>query len=810
MTILRHALRSLFGTPSVTGLIVLTLALGIGMTTAVFSVVEAVLLRPLPFPEADRLVVVWEYRRDRPEGSHGVGRNVVGPGNYLRWKERLSSFDGLTLFLGGHGTLSVPLTRTVSGPVEPERVPAAIVHGSFFRTLGVVPALGRAIEPGDGVPGAEPVVVLSDAWWRSRLGGDPDVVGRTLDINGTPTTIVGVADGSLDLPHGARFWTAWQMDEAAAREQRGRSAAAIGRLAPGLTIERAREELSSVAAALERETPDRNAGWTTSVVPLEDELVASVRPAVTTVALAVGFVLVVGCVNVVNLLLARALGHHRDVAVRLALGAPARRIVGQAVLEGGILAGCGGLLGILLAWGVLAASEAPLHALLATNVPARLNPVVLAFGIGMSLVTGLVFGVVPAWVATHRIRIGALADGRTVSSGRAVGTVRSTLVVSQIALALLLLLGAGALVRGYWELTRVDPGFEAAQVVSLRAAPTGDTYRDRTNQVAYFERMIGAMDGLPNVEAVGAISVKPLGTGGAATSYHVVGQPPDPPDLRRTTDIRVVTPGLLDTLRVPLLNGRFVTGSDTADTPPVMVVNRAFVRDLPSDVDPVGQAVELAWFGGPVWTIVGVVGDVHLAALDRDPRPAVYLPLPQTPVFDMTVVARVRGDVHTAIGELRTAVAGIDPRVPITDVETLDDTVAASIGRPRVLSAVLGTLAGAGLLLALVGLYGVLSHSVQQRLREIGVRIAVGAGPRDVVALVVRDGLRLILIGGALGLGLALTGATLLERVLAESVHPDLSTGVVVVLLLCGVGLLAAAIPAWRASRVDPVTVLRD
>lgn len=806
LTPLRHAVRSLAATPSITLLVIVTLAVGLGATTTIASIVDAVLLARLPFRDADRLVVVWEVNRDRPDGSHGVGRNVAGPGNFVRWRERATTLESMSFLAGGHGTLSIPVSRTATGAGEPARVPSAYVGGTFFQVVGASPVAGRLLRAQDAVEGAEPVVVVSERWALRQQRAPASLPGERIVIDGERITIVGVVDRAFDLPHGAEIWS--PMSDARFAGARGRWMGVVARLVPTATREAAQQEMSAIAAALEAETPERNTGWGVNVQPLADELVTVVRPGLTAVALAALCVLAVACLNVANLLLARALARHRDAGIRLALGAQAHRLVSQAMLEGLVLALAGGALGLLLAaWG-LGTYQMALQGLLGTAAPLAIDGRVLAAGLVLALVTGLLFSAFPAWLMARRVRVGGLGDGRIISAGRSTGSLRRALVVSEIALALVLSLGVGGLLRGYWTLSRIDPGFEAEQVLTARVAPAGPLYREDGTVGAYLTRLVGRIRAIGDVEHAGAISFRPLGLG-AATSYQLTGRTV-PVGQEPVADVRAITPGLLEALGVPHRAGRLFTDEDTAESVSVAVVNEAFVRDLPAGVDPIDLQVELSWGGTNPRTVVGVVADVRLRGLDAEPRPTVYLPLTQSPYSAVTIVVRGRGDVLSLAGALREAAAEIDPAVPMTDIEPLRVTVAASISRPRVLLGVLASLAGVALFLSLIGLYGVMAHTVQQRMREIGVRMAVGAAPGDVLRLLTAHGVRLIVAGCAAGAVLALLADGAITRLFGDVVPSDVFTFAAVVVAFMAVGLVATVVPAWRAARVDPLRVLRD
>jgi putative ABC transport system permease protein len=806
---LRHAFRSLVATPSATILTILTLALGIACSTAMFSVVEALVLRPLPLDAPERLVMVWESHQDQA-GSHGPGRNVVGPANFVEWRDRATSFEGLSLFAGGDGATSLPISVTISGVGDPFRSPAAISTGDFFRTLGAHAQRGRTLQPGDSRDGAPRVVVMSSHFWRRILEADPQVVGRSLVINGSSTQVVGVVDAEGLVPVGADLWLPMTENEQF-RNARGRWAAVVGRLEPGVSIAQAQSELATIAAAIARQR-SQNAGWSVSVVPLAGELVRTMRPALRIAVLGVACVLAIGCLNAVNLLLARALARQRELGVRLALGASTRRLLWPLLLESVVIGVISGAIGVALAsWG-LETWRATIQTLLASGAAITLNASVTAFAVGLVATCSLACGIVPAWLAARRASLDGLREGRMLSSSRGVTRARGLLVLTEIAVATAMLVTAGLLVRSYWRLIQIDPGFEAAQVVTLRAAPTGDAYREDAATVAYFERVRAALLQVPGVSSAGAISWRPLVLG-SATSYRMADEPIPAPGSEPTADVRVVTADLLETLRIPRRAGRLIEVGDDREAPRIAVVNEAFANAHGGVNGIVAREAVVHWGGvdgGIRVAVVGVVGDARLRALDTPPRPMVYLPLPQSPTSVMTMAVRVTGDARTAGASLRQAAAAVDPAVPVTDVETLEEVVDASIGRPRVLLAMLVTGASIALVLALIGLYGVLAHDVRQRAREIGLRMAVGASPRQVVRLIAGDGVKMLAIGSVLGLALGALLGSALEGQLFEVGRLDLVTYTLALVLFGLVGMAATAIPAWRAARLDPAEVLRQ
>jgi putative ABC transport system permease protein len=793
---LRFALRALARRPGFAAVAVLTLAVGIGGTSAVFSVARGVLLRPLPFRDPDRLVLVYERNlvRDRP-------RNVVNPGNYLEWRDRNTSFEGIAAF-------GNPGSTVQRGQDAPERLEGGAVTANFFDVLGVAPALGRAFTADDARPGAPEVVVLSDGYFRRRFDADASAVGRTLTVNGAPATVVGVMPPAMALPPGAEIWRVLREGEGGMqRGTRGRSLLAVARLKPGVDVGSARAEMATLAAATEKERPDFNTGWSASVFPLHADLVRDLRPAVLVLGGSVALLLLIACGNVANLLLARSLAREREMAVRRALGADRTRILGQLLVESLVLAAAGGGLGLLFAawWARALAALLPPEARLL--FPIGLDGTVVAVTSAACVLSAMLSGLLPA---LHLARPDLQAALRQGSAGA--GTTREkrrvarVVVSAEIALSVLLLAGAGLLLRSFWRLSSVDAGFRPEGVLSAQVPLTGPTYAEGAAQARFFADVTARLAGAPGVRSAAAMSARPLSVG-AATSFAALDRPAPPRGQEATADVRFVTPGLFRTLGIPLRHGRDFEARDTAGRPDVVIVNERAARDLWPGESPLGKRIGMQWGRAVEAEVVGVVADVRLNSLDTAARAQLYWPQAQLPGGSMVLFAR--GEGADLAGALRAAVAASDPAVPVARVAMLDDLVGENLRRPRFTLVLLAALAGTAALLAALGLFGVLAYSVGQRLPEMGVRLALGATPADVARLVLGEGARLVAAGLAAGLSAALALAPFLRGLLYETGPRDPWPYATVVLLVAVIGLAATWWPARRASRVAPAAALR-
>ena len=798
---LSYGLRMLRKSPGFTLVAVLLLALGIGATTAIFSVVNGVLLKPLPFKDPGSLVMVWEhaYKRDRE-------RNVVGPYNFLRWRERARSFESISAF--------VPWPANLADEGEPERVSVGHVSADLFTTLGVSAARGRVFTSEDGIPGNESVVLLGDGLWKRRFGADPDVVGKTLRVDGREMTVVGVLPPGVEFSSqqaggSVQIWNPIAFTNEH-REARGRYMLVMARLAPGVTLERAQEEMKRIAADLEKENADFNAGWSANVFPLQPELVRDVRGAILVLFAAVGAVLLIACANVGNLLLTRAIARERELSVRAALGARRFRILRQLLVESLLLAGVGGALGLALAEVFRRALLSVLPAELPAFATIGLDSRVLAFTLTMTVATSLLFGLLPALQVSRLDLVELLKEGARGGASAPRQRLKNALVTLEIALAVVLLVTTGLLIRSFHSLSRVNPGFQPAGLTAVQINLAGPRYETEEAQIAFYHQALASLQEIPTVERAGAISWLPLGSGGgSATSYRVTDKPDPPPGEERVADVRMVAGDLFRAMGIPLLDGRGFEVSDRSDSRAVVVVNKTLADTVWPGESPIGKIVEMSWGDDIAAEVVGVVGDVRLTQLETAPRATLYWPESQLTNSFMTLIARGREGRPPSAADLRAAVAAVDPELPLTSIQEMEDVVARSLGRPRLTLSLMSLFGGVALLLAAIGLYGVVAFSVSQRVREIGLRMALGASSSDVSRLVLREGLRLALAGVALGVAGALLAARFLESLLYEVEPRDPVTLVVIVALLIGVALVASYLPARRASRIDPFLALR-
>jgi putative ABC transport system permease protein len=780
---------------------VLALALGIGATTAIFSVVRGVMLKPLPYRDPERIVVVWEnnLRRNRP-------RNVIASANFVAWRERNRSFEHLAMV--GPSRMNLILDS------QPEEVAGLFASSDTFAALGVQPALGRAYTSEEDLEGSELVMVLSHEFWQARLGGRADVVGLTLNTNGRTRTVVGVMPpGFTVMGQKADYFIpySWTLERLRASPGRG-SSHGLARLREGVTFEQARGEMTTIAAQLEKEAPQRNAGWSVTLVPVHEQMVDQIRPALLVLAGAVILVLLIACVNVANLLLARSTVRQRELGIRTALGAKRGRLVRQMLTEGLLLSLVGAMVGLGLAF----AFHRGLLALVANQIPVpRLDQVaidfpVLAFTMAVALATGLLFGVVPAVIASSTASEGLREGGRHGGSRRARRTL-GTLIVAEVALSLVLLAGAGLLIRSFIRLQSINPGFTTEGVLTARVQLPPVRYNDPRTSSGFFTDTVSRIAVLPGVQSAAAVSFLPLAGPGIATSFHDASQPAPPAGESPTAEVRPVTPAFFRTMGIPHLVGRDFSPSDTVDAPPVAIVSETLVRrHLPGEY-PIGKRlhVSIGRPGGITFEIVGVVGDIKITSLEGEMRPAVYVPHTQLAIGLMTLLVRTELDPMSLRNSVAGVVRQIDPLLPLADVRTMEEVVDATLARPRTVSVLLTVFALMALVLAAVGVYGVMAYSVSQRTQEIGVRMALGATTSSIFRMVLGQAFRLIAIGVVGGLIAAGALTRVLEALLYETEALDPMTFAVTALVLALIATLASWIPARRGTRVAPVDALR-
>ena len=789
---LRHAVRSLWRTPGFTAASVLTLALGIGVNAAIFSLVEGMLLEPLPYEEPDRLVAVWQdyTRRGGPE------REWWSYPNFRDVREQSQTLEDLAVF-GGWGP-------TLTGGEVPIPLNGVVVSPSMFRMLGAEPVVGRDLTYQDQEEGRE-VALLSHRLWQRRFAGDVEIVGRSIELSGSPHTVIGILPRGFQFPFdpGAEVFGILAPNEARASV----TMRAIGRLAPGATLAEVRSELDGIAERLEEAYPRANTGVGAAVYPLQDELTGPVRSSLLILMAVVGLVLLIACANLANLLLARGTGRETEFSVRAALGAGRGHIAGQVLAESVFLALLGGAAGVLLAaWGVdLLVSMIPAGLPLPGVEGIGIDRGVLLFTLILSVAAGLVFGFLPAWQTARKDPIQGL---RPTGGERGPGSrrLRDLLVSGEMALAVAVLIGAGLLIRSLTTIQGVDPGFDTDDTIAFTVIVPSSRYPEMEQVQRFKEDLVDRIQALPGVEETTCSSSLPLSSRNTDTGFRIVGQPDPAPGEGPVAWYRKVAPGYLEQMGIPLRQGRGITPDDRAGTPMVAVVNESFLRAYLQGSSPLGQRFEA---GGTTAEIVGVAGNVHHFGLRSDEPPAMYLAFRQFPDRFIEFAVESEGDSHALVPSLRETVAGLDPDMAIFNVRTMEEAVASSYAGPRLTVILLGLFALLAIVLASVGLYGVLSYSVARRWREMGIRMALGAGSAEVRNMVVRHGLVLCGIGVVVGTLAALAGGRLIRSQLFGVEAWDPLTYGAVALLLLAVGTAAAWLPARRATRVDPVEALR-
>ena len=809
----RYALRSLGKNRGFTLIAVLTVALGIGANTAVFSVVNAVLFQPLPYDQPDRLVALWESKTNNP-----ARKSRPTAANYTDWAAQNGVFDEMALF----GAASLNWT----GNGEPEQLLGSRVSESYFRVLGVTPLLGRAFRAEDDRPGADPVVILGHGLWRRRFGGRQEVIGDTVRLDDRPFTVVGVMPPGLYptwpatqghfafLPRYQQLWVPLALPAEQREDRVSHVYGAIGRLRDGVSLVAAQTEMDAIVGRLVGRYPAANRDAAVIVNPLTDEVVGQVRGALLIVLGAVGLVLLVACANVASLAMARSVARRKEIAIRVALGASTWRVTRQFLFEGAILAAAGGLLGAGLAVWAVDLLSLVLPADIPRLTEIRVDGAVLGFAAVAAALAGTVFSLAPALQIACGRPGAVLADGgRSEGGGSGAVRARGWLVTAQVAVAVLLMVSAGLLVRSFWNLQQVDAGFDPHGVLTLELSLPVSRYPGPDEIIGFKTRLLDAVAALPGVRSVATAYNHPLEA--TWTDVFLIMARPEPaPGDRPGAWMRSVGHDYFKTAGVSLRRGRGFTPADDLDHPGVVVVNEAFARLYFPDQDPIGHRLALpqnsAWPTPVEHEIVGVARDVRFLGLAAAPQPAFYRPSAQFPLGQMTLLARADGDVTALAAAARNAVWSLDPDLPVTNTSTMEQHVANAIAQPRFTMLLIGLFGTLGLGLAALGVYGVQSHYVARRSHEIGVRVAIGARAQDVVGLVVGRGARLTLVGLVLGLAGAAAVSRLMSSVLFEVRPVDAVTFVGVALSLGTVTLAASYVPARRAVRLDPITALRQ
>lgn len=800
---IRSALRRIHTDLGFSLVAILTLALSVGATTAIFTIVNAVLLRPLPYRDPSQVMILLETSKQFPKLSASYE-------NFVDWRDQSHSFESF----GAAGNTTITLT----GVGAPEQFPAQMASASLFTTLGIKPELGRSFTTEDDRTGAAPVVLISHGLWQRHYGGSPEVLGKSMTLDNKAYSVIGVLPAGyqvlLNLPDVVLPLAPWTATLPHDRNWHA-GILPIARLKPGVSVEQAQSEMTVIARRLEAQYPEYNNGVGTLVIPIQDQLVENVRLALMVLMGAVGFVLLIACTNVANLLLARAAARRREIALRNALGASRIRILRQILTESVVLAVPGGVLGLVLAEAAmpgmvrLAGSSLPQSREVTTDLS------VLIFTTVTALATGILFGLAPARHAWHVNLRDSLNEGNRGSATRGVLRTRAAFAVMQVAFAMMLLVGAGLLLRSFERLSSVIPGFSTDHLLLSDLPVSPNAYREATARMNLIDQVLDKVRALPGVESAGATSFLPLSGTGGVLHFNIQGRPPKSPHDFVHANYRAVTPGYLETLRIPLLQGRSLQPRDREDAPAVVVINAAMARTFFANQSPLGQHIQI---GGepnteaPWMEIVGVVGDVK-ESLANDVSAEMYLPLRQgdkvLPIFLVSIAVRTPADPLILAASMRRAIQGIDPNQPVVKTRTMEEVMSESAAQPRFRTILLTTFAGMALMLSAIGVFSVMAYSVAQRRRELGVRIALGASRREILHLVLGEGMKLTCIGLAFGLLAAFALTRYLGSMLFGIRRFDPVTLVAMSLIIITVSLLAAYIPARRATRVDPMVALR-
>lgn len=803
---LRYAIRNLLKQPGFAAIAIITLALGIGANTAMFSVINAVLLRPLPYHEPDRLVTLWEESPER-----GMYQMPVSFANYRDWVDQNQVFQQISAYTFTNLNLT--------GAGEPARLLTVRSSANLLQLVGAAPMLGRAFLPEEDKEGASKVVILGHALWQSRFGSDPTIVGKPLTLNNQSYTVVGVMSANFQFPVGFGYLGKVLNDPvdlyvpiaASSRElTRGNySFFAIGRLKPGVTIDQARAEMTTIESRLEQQYPEGNTGIGISLISTQEQTVKEIRPALLVLLGAVAFMLLIACANIANLLLARAASRQKEIAIRTALGASRLRVLRLLLTESLMLSLAGGCLGLLLAfWGTDA-----LMALTPDNIP-RLNEVgvdsrVFGFTLAVSIITGVLFGLIPAVHASKPDLTESLKEGSRGSTGGAAGKrTRSILVAVEVALSLVLLIGAGLMIKSFLRLQQMNLGFNPENVLAVNLSLSRSRYPEDRQQAAFFQEALDGLQSMTGVKAAGATTGLPLTLSVSGSDFRIEGRPEPEAGKEMIIHTRSISPGYLQALDIPLLKGRDFSDRDKSDAPHAAIINNELARIYFPNEDPLGKRI--TFDDGESWiSIVGIIGDVKQLGLDSGAKPEVYFPYLQSPSPSMSIVVRATSDPLSLAASVKRLIQTIDKDLPIDDVKTMQQLLVESNSGRRFNMLLLTVFALVALVLAIVGIYGVMSYTVTQRTHEIGIRVAIGAQSRDVFRMVIGQGMRLAIIGVAFGL-VGAFGLTRLMTSMLFGVEPtDTATFVTIAVLLTVVALVACYIPGRRATKVNPLVALR-
>jgi putative ABC transport system permease protein len=801
---IRFGLRSLAKNPGLTAVAVIALTLGIGANSVMFTSIEACLLRPFAFKDLDRAVAIWETIPKQSEDHIGAA-----PANFLdwrQWNQRAKVFD---LLAATHGW---DLNLTGSGLAE--RVEGSLVTSDFFPLLGIAPELGRSIGPADFAPGRQSVVVLSHRFWQRHLGGDKQIVGRNLLMNGAQFTIVGVMPADFDFPVGADAWAPLDLTGAATTDRSNHYLNVIGRLRAGVSPGRAQSDLNIMADRLGGQFSATNAGHGVHVVNLVKDMTFGTEQFVLTLMGAAVFVLLLACANVMNLNLARSTARQKEIAMRIALGAGRWRIARQLIVEGVLLSSLGALGGLLLASSGLDYTRRTVPPFIMQHIPGmkylRIDSRVLLFTLGIAVAAGILAALAPAVQASGADLNDALKEGgRTSGSARSHNRLRALLVTSEVALALVLLVGAGLMVRGFNNLLNSDLGFDRTHVLTFHVALAESKYRDAAAIHGFYDQLVSRLQALPGAQSVAAATSLPASWSWDMTEYRGEGQPPPAPGELRTAVSQVISPDFFRTLRVPLVTGRFFTAQDGAGAPPVAVISERLARRIWSNQDVVGKRIQLGGAKEPWRIVVGVSGDIRQSSFDSGPHATAYVPLDQSPRAESALLVRTAGDPTALASAARAAVAGLDPDQPAFDLRTLEQLISDNDSGVEFSARFMSAFGAIALVLAAAGIFAVMAYSVKQRTHEMGIRMALGAQGSDMLKLVVGYSGRLVAAGVAIGLPCAVGLSRALASLLFGVVSLSVPLLIALTLFLVLVAALAAYLPARWASKVDPLIALR-
>jgi putative ABC transport system permease protein len=799
---LRYGVRMLLKSPGFTFVAVISLALGIGANTAIFSVVNGLLLRPLPYPEAEQIVDVWHTPPQ--ESFPGMTRFSVSPANYVDWKAQAQSFEQMAIFQDNGFSLS-------SGD-EPVSVIGAAVSSEFFSVLRTQPKQGRAFLPEEEQVGRNQVVILGYELWQRAFGGNPQLLGQTLKLNSQSYTVIGIMPSGFQFPPDVDLWVplAWDEKERATRSIH--DYVVMARLKADATVAQAQTEMSLISSRLEQQYPEDNKGWGAVVIPLQEDMIGDIRPALLVLFCAVGFVLLIACANVANLMLARGANRQKEIAIRIALGAGRSRIIGQLLTESLLISITGGLLGLLLAgWGSQLLVQLSANTLPSTG-DIGIDRWTLGFTLLISFAAGIIAGIAPALQFSADNTTETLKQGTGRTGGSSVKqSTRKVLVICEVALSLVLLIGAGLMIRSFWKLQQVDPGFDTSNTLTMNLGTSAVRSPEPYQQAAFFDRVLEAVSAVPGVVSVGATTTLPLAGQGSTQPFTIEGQPEPEVAKQPMALTRYISTDYFQVQGIPLRQGRFFSEKDRDNSPQVIIISEAMARQFWPGENPIGKRMTPSFHlrQGPR-EVIGVVGDIKGLGLDADVAATMYMPYRQTPRPFMRLVARTATAPQNFIQSISKAIYAVDKEQAVSNVRTMEQVLAASTSGRRFNMTLLMVFAGLALVLATIGVYGVMNYSVTLRQRELGIRLALGAQTGDVLRLVIGQGLMLTLTGIGLGLAAAYGLTRLMSGLLYGVTATDFVTFMGVAGMLTIVGLLASYLPARRATKVDPMIALRS